>query len=179
MADLGRGVFSFFIGSAAFHAFGYVLRSPLSTQLTRRLLYVFTTLLWLLNLASSHVNSLYQIYRSHLWNETLLVNGKDVIGAALLSIRPISYELILFPLTIVSLALWETHREAARMRFAFLGQISYSSYLLHFPIQLTILVIASLCGVSNTVFYSPWALLPCFSALLPLSIWSYRILGRP
>lgn len=43
-------------------------------------------------------------------------------------------------------------------RVAFLGNLTYSSYLLHFPIQITLVLICDALGLSRTIFLSPIAL---------------------
>src|SRR5690606_14567214 len=64
-------------------------------------------------------------------------------------------------------------------RLAFLGQISFSAYLLHYPLQCVMRKAAGWLGVSASAFYSPWALLLLFALLIPLSTLCFRFFEMP
>jgi peptidoglycan/LPS O-acetylase OafA/YrhL len=87
--------------------------------------------------------------------------------------------LVLFPLTILSLALIETRRGSLGKRLSFLGDVSYSSYLIHFPLQLTVVIVTSQLGINRDLFYSPFFLLIFFFLLLSLSLASHRYFEIP
>lgn len=72
---------------------------------------------------------------------------------------------VLFPLTILSLALLETRRGSLGKRIAFIGDLTYSSYLLHFPLQLTVATAVAAFSISPDIFYSR-ALFLGFAAVL-------------
>ena len=86
---------------------------------------------------------------------------------------------LLFPLTILTLAVVETRRGTLGRRLAPLGNLSYSSYLLHFPLQLAIVIGVSWLSISTRVFLSPYALLAFFAALIAISLASYAWLEAP
>jgi peptidoglycan/LPS O-acetylase OafA/YrhL len=86
---------------------------------------------------------------------------------------------VLFPLTVATLALHET---IFRFRYAglhWLGDISYSSYLLHFPLQLGMAILVYAQVLSIAAVHSPWALAAFFAVLLPLSAWTYVFVEAP
>jgi len=86
---------------------------------------------------------------------------------------------LLFPLTVVTLALHETLYRPSYAGLHWLGDISYSSYLLHFPLQLgiAILVYAQLLSIASV--QSPWALIAFFAVLIPISAWAYALVEAP
>lgn len=91
-------------------------------------------------------------------------------------------EILLYPATILALALLETYRGTLGKRFAVFGALSYSCYLLHVPLQLIFMEIAekvSIKGHLSAFFYSPVALFLFFGLLIPLSVWTNRHFERP
>jgi peptidoglycan/LPS O-acetylase OafA/YrhL len=85
----------------------------------------------------------------------------------------------LFPLTILALVILETRRGTLGKRLAFVGDISYSSYLWHFPLQLTFVLLANAWGYSRAVFESPVVLLLFFAVLIVMSGLSHRYFEMP
>lgn len=64
-------------------------------------------------------------------------------------------------------------------RFGAVGDVSYSSYLLHFPLQIVFAMITDSLGYSRDVFYSPWLLVLFMAVLIPLSFASHRLFEAP
>jgi peptidoglycan/LPS O-acetylase OafA/YrhL len=58
------------------------------------------------------------------------------------------------------------------------GSMTYSSYLLHIPIQITIMTILTLLGVTPPI-YSPIFFLAFILGTLTLSYWCYRLFEMP
>lgn len=86
---------------------------------------------------------------------------------------------VLFPLTILSLALLENKRGGLGKRLSFLGDMSYSLYLLHFPLQLTVALATTKLAITQQLFYSPWFLALFFFVLMLVSFASYRYFEVP
>lgn len=87
--------------------------------------------------------------------------------------------LMLFPLTVLSLALVEMRRGYLGRRIAFLGDLSYSCYLLHFPLQLAIALAMTAWQVDQNIAYSRAFMLLFFLLLLPASFASHRLFELP
>ncbi len=173
---LSRGVLCFFIGGLSFQAFQFLLGLRLSA-FTLRTLAAATLILWVLIPLEVKNNYLYSAY------ETIFSHGHsgalDYFGRGLLRFSIGAYELVLFPLTIITLALWETRRGTLGRRLAILGDISYSTYLLHFPLQILFMIAAFALGISTAFFSTLPALLLFFSVLIVLSLASHHFLERP
>src|SRR5471032_1295441 len=104
------------------------------------------------------------------------------IGVALLRARPPLIDTLVisvaFPAMIVGLALLDRRIERFTRPIGWIGNLSYSSYLLHFPLQLLLVVAAFSLGV--TIDYSsPVTLLTFMAALIALSLWSFYAFERP
>jgi peptidoglycan/LPS O-acetylase OafA/YrhL len=83
------------------------------------------------------------------------------------------------PLTILALALDEQVLGGRYKRLSPLGDISYSTYLLHFPMQLALALMALSLGLHSSVFETRPAMMAFFSALILLGMVSYRYFERP
>jgi len=177
---IGRGILSFFIGGLCFKLFSYVHERRKTSTFALASVGVLAT--WgMISFAIKHYD-LYAIYHG-LLGTRCVVFGHDIIGAAFLSLPSFPFHLpivlILFPMTIVSLALLESSLGGMGKHLAFLGDISYSSYLLHFPLQLVFAALALQLGLDWTFFRSPAVLLLFFATLLPLSWLTYHYFEKP
>jgi peptidoglycan/LPS O-acetylase OafA/YrhL len=83
-----------------------------------------------------------------------------------------------FPGAVIVLALTDDKLAWMSRRLHWLGDISYSSYLIHFPLQLTLVTVGTVLGLSID-FSSPLTLAAFFAALIGLSLMSFRFFERP
>ncbi|QND70466.1 acyltransferase family protein [Tardiphaga robiniae] len=81
-----------------------------------------------------------------------------------------------YPSVVLLLAILQTRDQGRKFRL--IGDITYSVYLLHFPIQLYVMLILSLVGL-HLDFYSPFAWLGFFTLLIVISVLSYEYFERP
>jgi len=173
---MGRGIGSFFFGGCVFLAYKAILSSHRSFVLTKWVI-ILTANVWIVTIAA-----VYQGIDTRLLTVyTTLFSPRyealfDWIIQKVLVLWPV---LAVFPLTILSLALFETHRGSLAKRLSFLGDISYSSYLLHFPLQILFAAIVSGFGIDNSVYYSPWLMLLFFAVLVLACFLSFRYLEMP
>lgn len=85
----------------------------------------------------------------------------------------------LYPLTIAALAIIEINDAAIARRIRWIGDITYSSYLLHFPLQLLFVIALFGLGFDVTVFDSALTLIAFIAILLILSLLAYHHFERP
>lgn len=161
---IGRGMIAFFLGGCAYRAYAWTLKSGAAAKLATWLPWA-TAALW----AGAFVAVYTPSFRLDAWPWIKAHPLAATIGPSVL----------LFPITILTLALVETQRGAFWKRTSHLGDISYSLYLLHFPLQLAFALAAGWLALDRSVFSSPVALVLFFVVLLPLSWVSYRFLEIP
>ena len=137
-----------------------------------------TASVWILAAYNLSHRTLYLTYQELLGSRALIME-RDVIGVILNSIAAHSFSLLVFPFTVLFLALVERAVRTTPRWLGFLGEISYSSYMLHFPLQLCFLFLIIAFGVDRAVFSSPWLLLVFFAVLISISSLSYRRFELP
>jgi len=89
------------------------------------------------------------------------------------------FNYILCPLTVLGLVLREHRRGTAHPIFGFLGDISYAAYLLHFPMQLTLALLAIHMGWGTAVFMQGWVLIAFFASLTGLAALTHYYFEKP
>lgn len=86
---------------------------------------------------------------------------------------------LLFLLTILTLTLNENKIKKFSKSFSILGNISYSIYLLHFPLQLAFINFVHKAGLEINIFYRAQTFFLFFALLFLLSLISYRFIELP
>ena len=86
---------------------------------------------------------------------------------------------LLYPLTVAALVVAETNSPDLGKKFRWIGDITYSSYLLHFPMQIACVLFAVSMGFDNTLFRSPAVLVAFFSLLILASVVTHHGFERP
>jgi len=87
--------------------------------------------------------------------------------------------MVVFPVTILTLAVLETVRGHLGKSISFIGNISYSSYLWAFPLTFSFILVAGSLGIDNAIFYRNSSMLIFYAALIMLSMISFYYFERP
>jgi peptidoglycan/LPS O-acetylase OafA/YrhL len=144
--SVGQGIMSFFAGGVAYYLFAWLMQ---------------------------HANRQKRLLFSLLLPVTIIGAIGLVYGASM-TMPAYFFELLLFPLGITTIALLEATLGAGLGRhFVFIGNISYSSYLWHFPLQLVFVIGAQFLAWNQSVFNSPVMLVVFYAVLILLSLASY------
>nr|WP_314490273.1 acyltransferase [uncultured Pseudomonas sp.] len=84
-----------------------------------------------------------------------------------------------FPTSLAALAAAGLHWPGLLRNAGWIGDISYSSYLLHFPLQIVFALAFDGLGSQREVFYQPWVMLVFFAVLVSMSLACHRWVERP
>lgn len=84
-----------------------------------------------------------------------------------------------FPLGIIALTALNMRYQRRIRLFEWLGDVSYSVYLWHFPLQCVFVLTAFHLGYDRTVFYSPTVMLAFFGVASAISILSFSYIELP
>ena len=173
---LGRGMLSFFTGGCVYFLYRACVRSPQGRRLAL-LAGVFAAGAWVATFAAVSMAGTGD-HSGGVWTAGFGPAGA-LVGWAVRKIGWAWPNLVLFPATILALALAETRRGTVGRRLAFLGDVSYSSYLLHFPLQLAVVIALARSGGDAAVYYSPGFMAAFFAVLLVLALGSYHFFEMP
>lgn len=161
---LGRGIIGFFAGGVVYEAWRRLSEREWVRLLVTPL-FVLTVALWLYAIVEAKVHSL-----------TSMLDGLGLKGWWWVEM---AFRLGLVPLTVLALALHESHGARFWQKLSPIGDLTYALYLWHFPLQLAIAVAVILGGLPLAPVQSPIGFLAFFAVLIVISIASYRWIERP
>jgi peptidoglycan/LPS O-acetylase OafA/YrhL len=173
---IARGMMGFFVGGAVYGLFEYVKTRP-SARTIAQIVGLLAVGAWIL--------ILWEVYAAPLHGLFYWIAGHLSAGAGRLYLGwngwlfRLLFTFVASPLTILALALDEQVLGGRYRRLSPLGDISYSTYLLHFPMQLAVALAALSIGLTPAAFESPLAMVAFFATLVVLGACSYRYFERP
>lgn len=151
-----RGLAMFFLGGAIYRLALQLCRPDRATA--RRAVYAVTALCWALLIWQHHVG------------DFASAMAKRKLGRTLLMVYPYYF---LMPATILTLALLEIRRGAMWVRAAWIGDITYATYLLHLPLAIGAVLLVDYGWLDPGFYLQPAALMLFFAVLLPISLLTY------
>ena len=170
--QIGRGVMGFFWGGATYYVVDAIARRPDARFLARGFaLAAFSA--WAIAIADIYL-SFHNAPISALPFEA----ARFTIGYEY-PIFLMAFIFVVVPLTLAALALHEELFGGAWSRFTLLGDISYSTYLIHFPMQLTLALLALHFGWMPADFMHGYVMIAFYAVLIGLGWASYTFLERP
>ena len=171
----GGGLWSFFIGGLVFYGYQWTVdngKSKLFLTVFLLILPVLTALL-VAEILSNYYFTLLQKYfgDSLLWDILQLGQGRAPYFLGKMLVTG-----VFFPIIIFTFAIIDTRANKIGSRISFIGNMGYSSYLLHFPLQM---VFVLLLGNDLSLYSLTGSFLVFFFVLVVLSLASYQYFERP
>lgn len=157
-----QGISLFYLGGVVFHITQLVSRDY---QFLKYFIWIFTATIWLTVIINFYVVDIANMLRTY-----------GSYGKILLLIFT---NYILFPITICCIALIEIERGEFLKRISWIGDITYSSYLLHFPLQLFFALLVSYNIISPDSYLNSGFFAIFFMILIPSSYVTYIKFERP
>jgi len=162
---IARGLLSFFMGGLCFHALSKLEdKQESSIALPTALITLTTAIILLL------ITPIWTAAATHL--AEIASNTPTSAPLILSAIKVYYLKLLVFPLALINLVLAERHLIKHLKFLTWIGNVTYSSYLLHFPLQL-IFVLSTLYLHIEWNFNSKITFIIFFSTLITLSLISY------
>jgi peptidoglycan/LPS O-acetylase OafA/YrhL len=170
--QIGRGVMGFFWGGATYYAVNAIASGP-RAKIAARVIAAAALAAWVIAIADVYLG-----FHNILISMLPFAAARFTIGYEY-PIFLMAFILVVVPLTLAALALHEELFGGAWARFTFLGDISYSTYLIHFLMQLSLALLALHFGWTSADFMHGWAMILFYAVLIGLGWASYAFLERP
>jgi peptidoglycan/LPS O-acetylase OafA/YrhL len=173
---IARGLMGFFLGGLAFRATEWV-KTQANAKEIATVIALAAILLWALVIGSFYVTQIGDAVR---WaGARLPLDTAHWTNEGTYYVFLCAFVFVLSPLTIVALALDEQVIGGRYAKLSWLGDISYSTYMIHFPMQLALVLAALHFGLTPKAFQSVWVFALFYAALIGLGLLSFHYFERP
>ncbi|MBC9929408.1 acyltransferase family protein [Chitinophaga qingshengii] len=174
---IGKGVFSFFLGAMLYYVYVYLLQQQKARQYFR-VLAPLTLALWVLVVVFYYYPFIEQAWIHNIGRFRPGLT-EEQSTAAYGTVRNLVFRVTVAPCTILSLVLWETIRGQLHSRWSMLGNCSYAIYLLHFPLQITTVLIMQQLHLDRRLLLLPWVMIAFISVVVLLAGLVYYYFEQP
>lgn len=176
LVGLGTGFFFFFLGGLSCFAWEWLERS----RWPRAWSFAALALAIVLALVAERLRNPAVPLPAQIYEQLgLAVFMPAKLGSWLAHLPRAHLTTFAFPALLIALGLAGSRWPGAARRCEILGQMSYSSYLLHLPLQIGFSLAVGLLGWPRTCFYSPVAFLLYFAILIAASVACFRYFEKP
>jgi len=172
---IARGLIGFFLGGVCYFAFAK-LKTLSHARLIAKLAGVLALALWGLVVIEILYGPLHAVCS---WISDNVPDDWDYYSDNSDAFFQLLYIYTVIPVTIVALALQEELLGRSYKRLSYLGDISYSTYMLHFPLQIACALGALAFGLAPAVFMHDASMLLFYAVLIGLGALSYRYYEKP
>jgi peptidoglycan/LPS O-acetylase OafA/YrhL len=178
---IARGLMGFFLGGIAYFAVERIRQSRRAKQITYALC-ALAALLWSV--------AVFEPLYSPLHNAAYWAAGhiSDDVGELYIGysddIFQVLYVFGIIPVSVVALALSEAALQRRGLSEVYrqvskLGDISFSTYMLHFPLQTACALLALHFGFTTKLFENGWTMIGFYAVLIALGALSYNFYEKP
>jgi peptidoglycan/LPS O-acetylase OafA/YrhL len=175
---ISRGLMGFFLGGVAYFVVEWV-RGHRNARMISQGLGITALALW----AFVVIEILYEpLHNALSWISDNVPDDWDYYSENANDIFHIAYIFTVIPFTVVARALSEAVLDlfpTFYKKTTYLGDISYSVYMLHFPLQIACALGALWIGLQPAFFMHWWAMLAFYAVLLSLASVSYAYYEKP
>ncbi len=166
--EIKYGLHSFFIGGICYLLYDTYLKN--SGKIFTTFITTATFVCWLVAILSIKYN--------FNWNTLIGTENALLLKGYSFFIQTF-YMNILFPLTIITLAIIETQKGELWRSYKFIGDVTYSIYLIHFPLQAIFILLINYFGLSTDIYYSNTFFIAFFSLLFLAAHLSFKYFEIP
>lgn len=170
--QIGRGIMGFFWGGVTFYAVRWLSAQP-RARAVFPIVGFAAVVAWAIAIADVYLG-----FHNTLISMLPFEAARFTIGYEY-PIFLMAFILVVVPLTLAALALHEELYGGGWARLTFLGDFSYSTYLIHFPMQLALALLALRFGWLPANFMHWYVMLAFYAVLIGLGALSYTFFERP